>query len=143
MIAWSDPKSALTCLVNPTNPAGDKYGRGADEELHRDHVPDDHTIIVNKIMQPWVGPQWCQDSTINSATHRQRRIAHAPHAAEIKRKQMSWSVTLMTLAFLSAVVKDDAYLQQTSDVTPPRWRASAVQQLSKHFPTRELFGKPF
>ncbi|KAE9161317.1 hypothetical protein PF004_g30865 [Phytophthora fragariae] len=37
MIAWSDPKSALTCLVNPTNPAGDKYGRGADEELHRDH----------------------------------------------------------------------------------------------------------
>ncbi|KAE8952428.1 hypothetical protein PR001_g33298, partial [Phytophthora rubi] len=50
------------------NPAGDKYGRGADEELHRDHVPDDHTIIVNKIMQPWVGPQWRQDSTINSAS---------------------------------------------------------------------------
>ncbi|KAE9259283.1 hypothetical protein PR003_g34852, partial [Phytophthora rubi] len=68
MIAWSDPKSALTCLVNPTNPVGDKYGRGADEELHRDHVPDDHTIIVNKIMQPWVGPQWCQDPTINSAS---------------------------------------------------------------------------
>ncbi|KAE8958477.1 hypothetical protein PF011_g30750 [Phytophthora fragariae] len=68
MIAWSDPKSALTCLVNPTNPAGDKYGRGADEELHRDHVPDDHTIIVNKIMQPWVGPQWRQDSAINSAS---------------------------------------------------------------------------
>ncbi|KAE9161334.1 hypothetical protein PF004_g30860 [Phytophthora fragariae] len=60
--------SALTCLVNPTNPAGDKYGRGADEELHRDHVPDDHTIIVNKIMQPWVGPQWRQDSAINSAS---------------------------------------------------------------------------
>ncbi|KAE9153199.1 hypothetical protein PF004_g32813, partial [Phytophthora fragariae] len=59
--------SALTCLVNPANPAGDKYGRGADEELHRDHVPDDHTIIVNKIMQPWVGPQWRQDSAINSA----------------------------------------------------------------------------
>ncbi|KAE8964022.1 hypothetical protein PF011_g28817 [Phytophthora fragariae] len=151
MIAWSDPKSALTCLVNPTNPAGDKYGRGADKELHRDHVPDDHTIIVNKIMQPWVGPQWRQDSAINSAnlvvhgaSHRQHRIAHAPHAAEIKRKQMPWSVTLMTLAFVSAVVKDDAYLQQTSDVTPtPRWRASAVQQLSKNFPTREFFGKPF
>ncbi|KAE8965960.1 hypothetical protein PR002_g28517 [Phytophthora rubi] len=30
--------------------------------------PDDHTIIVNKIMQPWVGPQWLQDSTINSAS---------------------------------------------------------------------------
>ncbi|KAE9053786.1 hypothetical protein PF007_g32847 [Phytophthora fragariae] len=41
------------------------------------------------------------------------------------------------------MVKDDAYLQQTSDVTPPRWRASAVQQLSKHFPTRAFFGKPF
>ncbi|KAE9266388.1 hypothetical protein PF008_g31619 [Phytophthora fragariae] len=153
MIAWSDPKSALTCLVNPTNPAGDKYGRGADKELHRDHVPDDHTIIVNKIMQPWVGPQWRQDSAINSAnlvvhgaSHRQHRIAHAPHAAEIKRKQMPWSETLVTLAFVSAVVKDDAYLQQTSDVTPtptPRWRASAVQQLSKNFPTREFFGKPF
>ncbi|KAE9259036.1 hypothetical protein PR003_g34963 [Phytophthora rubi] len=68
VIAWGDPKSALTCLVNPTNPAGDKYGRGADEELHRDHVPDDHTNIVNKIMQPWVGPQWRQDSAINSAS---------------------------------------------------------------------------
>ncbi|KAE8951231.1 hypothetical protein PR001_g33816, partial [Phytophthora rubi] len=77
------------------------------------------------------------------AAHRQRRIAL--HAAEIKRKQMPWSVTLITLAFVSAVVKDDAYLQQTSDVTPPppRWRTSAVQQLSKHFPTREFFGKPF
>ncbi|KAE8878347.1 hypothetical protein PF010_g32858 [Phytophthora fragariae] len=31
---------------------------------------------------------------------------------------MPWSVTLITLAFVSAVVKDDAYLQQTSDVTP-------------------------
>ncbi|KAE9265122.1 hypothetical protein PF001_g31025 [Phytophthora fragariae] len=105
--------SALTCLVNPANPAGDKYGRGADEELHRDHVPDDPTIIVNKITQPWVGPQWRQDSAINSATHRQRRIAL--HAAKIMRKQMPWSVTLITLAFVSAVVKDDAYLEQTSD----------------------------
>ncbi|KAE9264431.1 hypothetical protein PR003_g32805 [Phytophthora rubi] len=84
-----------------------------------------------------------QDLVVNEAAHRQRRIAHTPHAAEIKRKQMPWSVTLMTLAFVSAVVKDDAYLQQTSDVTPPRWRASAVQQLSKHFPTRAFFGKPF
>ncbi|KAE8910441.1 hypothetical protein PF003_g5544 [Phytophthora fragariae] len=32
---------------------------------------------------------------------------------------MPWLVTLMTLAFVSAVVKDDAYLQQTSDVPPP------------------------
>ncbi|KAE9055894.1 hypothetical protein PF007_g32165, partial [Phytophthora fragariae] len=57
-----------------------------------------------------------QDLVVNGAAHRQRRIAHAPHAAEIKRKQMPWLVTLMTLAFVSAVVKDDAYLQQTSDV---------------------------
>ncbi|KAE8951096.1 hypothetical protein PF011_g33055, partial [Phytophthora fragariae] len=84
-----------------------------------------------------------QDLVVNGAAHRQRRIAHAPHAAEIKRKQMPWLVTLMTLAFVSAVVKDAAYLQQTSDVPPPRWRASAVQQLSKHFPTRAFFGEPF
>ncbi|KAE8953670.1 hypothetical protein PR003_g33819, partial [Phytophthora rubi] len=46
---------------------------------------------------------------------------------------MPWSVTLMTLAFVSAVVKDDAYLQQTSDVTPPpvarQRRPAAVQAL--------------
>ncbi|KAE9244565.1 hypothetical protein PF004_g5614 [Phytophthora fragariae] len=56
-----------------------------------------------------------QDLVVHGAAHRQRRIAHAPHAAEIKSKHIPWSVTLMTLAFVSAVVKDDAYLQQTSD----------------------------
>ncbi|KAE9272927.1 hypothetical protein PR003_g30053 [Phytophthora rubi] len=60
MIAWSDPKSALTCLVNPTNPAGDKYGRGADKELHRDHVPrrpyhhrqQDHAAVGGSAVAP-------------------------------------------------------------------------------------------
>ncbi|KAE9225091.1 hypothetical protein PF005_g5653 [Phytophthora fragariae] len=88
---------------------------------------DTHTMIIDESMEPWVAPQWRQDSLIHHrecvkqlretrringrAGPRSRRAAHrrATHTAEIKRKGVSWPVNSMALAFVYAVVKDDAY----------------------------------
>ncbi|CAI5743448.1 unnamed protein product [Peronospora destructor] len=170
-LAWNDPKAALTCLVNPTNPTGDYMGVEEMKRYIATNCPDDHTIIVDESMQPWVGPKWREDSLIHqrkwikqlsetrhinvwvmtswtkiwSCTGLRLGSVVAPtpeHAAEIKRKQVPWSVNSMALAFVSAVVKDDAYLQETWDVTP-KWRSHAIEQLTTRFPKWEFFGKPF
>ncbi|KAG3108051.1 hypothetical protein PI124_g11629 [Phytophthora idaei] len=170
-LAWNDPKAALTCLVNPTNPTGDYMNVDKMKSYIETNCPDNHTIIIDESMQPWVGPKWREDSLIHhrewvkqlsetrhinvwvmtswtkiwSCTGLRIGSVVAPtpqHAAEIKRKQVPWSVNSMALAFVSAVVKDDAYLQETWDVTP-KWRANAVEQLSKRFPAWDFFGKPF
>ena len=48
----------------------------------------------------------------------------------------------MALAFLSAVVRDDAYLQKTWTVTPV-WRTYLAESLNKHFPSWKLYGEPY
>ncbi|KAE9267617.1 hypothetical protein PF001_g30001 [Phytophthora fragariae] len=81
---------------------------------------DTHTMIIDESMEPWVAPQWRQDSLIHHrecvkqlretrringrAGPRSRRAAHrrATHTAEIKRKGVSWPVNSMALAFVSA-----------------------------------------
>ncbi|CAH0481612.1 unnamed protein product [Peronospora belbahrii] len=138
-LAWNDSKAALTCVVNPTNPTGDYMDVEEMKQYIATNCPDNHTIIIDESMQPWVGPKWREDSKPVIL------IVVAPtseHAAEIKRKQVPWSVNSMALAFVSAVVKDDAYLQKTWDVTP-KWRLHAIEQLTKRFPNWEFFGKPF
>ncbi|RAW35038.1 hypothetical protein PC110_g8651 [Phytophthora cactorum] len=136
-LAWNDPKAALTCLVNPTNPTGDYMNVDEMKSYIETNCPDNHTIIIDESMQPWTKIWSCTGLRIGSV------VAPTPqHAAEIKRKQVPWSVNSMALAFVSAVVKDDAYLQETWDVTP-KWRANAVEQLSKRFPAWDFSGKPF
>lgn len=170
-LAWNDPKAVLTCMVNPTNPTGDYLEVEAMKKYIEDNCPDNHTIIVDESMQPWVGPHWRQDSLIHqrewvqqlSATRKINvwvmtswtkiwsctglRIGSvvaptAAHAAAIKKKQVPWSVNSMALAFVSAVVKDEAYMNKTWEVTPV-WRETLVNQLQERFPHWEIYGKPY
>ncbi|TMW69630.1 hypothetical protein Poli38472_001786 [Pythium oligandrum] len=170
-LAWDDRNAALTCLVNPTNPTGDYMEVEEMKKYIETYCPDNHTIIIDESMQPWVGPHWRQDSLIHqrewvanlSATRKidiwvmtswtkiwsctGLRIGSvvaptAAHAAAIKKKQVPWSVNSMALAFVSEVVKDTEYMNKTWEVTP-KWRANLVEQLAARFPAWEVFGKPY
>uniref|UniRef100_A0AAV1ULU5 Aminotransferase class I/classII large domain-containing protein n=1 Tax=Peronospora matthiolae TaxID=2874970 RepID=A0AAV1ULU5_9STRA len=170
-LAWNDRTAALTCVVNPTNPTGDYMDVEEMKRYIATNCPDNHTIIVDESMQPWVGPHWRNDSLMHqrewvkqlsetrnihvwvmvswtkiwSCTGLRIGSVVAPtpaHAAAIKAKQVPWSVNSMALVFVSAVVKDEAYLQKTWEVTP-KWRAHAIDELTKRFPSWECFGKPF
>lgn len=170
-LAWDDKNAALTCMVNPTNPTGDYLEVEEMKKYIETYCPDNHTIIIDESMQPWVGPHWRQDSLIHqrawvkqlaetrkinvwvmtswtkiwSCTGLRIGSVVAPtaaHAAAIKKKQVPWSVNTMALAFVSAVVKDDAYMQKTWEVTPV-WRANIVDALAQRFPHWEVHGKPY
>ncbi|TDH70229.1 hypothetical protein CCR75_002893 [Bremia lactucae] len=170
-LAWNDPTAALTCVVNPTNPTGDYMNVNDMKTYIETYCPDNHTIIIDESMQPWIGPQWRHDSLIHQREWVQNLsetrhinvwvmtswtkiwsctglrigsvVAPTPqHAAKIKRKQVPWSVNSMALAFVSAVVKDEAYLQETWNLTS-KWRAHTVEHLTRQFPSWEFFGKPF
>lgn len=170
-LAWDDKNAALTCMVNPTNPTGDYLEVEEMKKYIETYCPDNHTIIIDESMQPWVGPHWRQDSLIHqrawvkqlaetrkinvwvmtswtkiwSCTGLRIGSVVAPtaaHAAAIKKKQVPWSVNTMALAFVSAVVKDDAYMQKTWEVTPV-WRAHIVDALAQRFPHWEVHGKSY
>lgn len=168
----SDDKSAtLTCMVNPTNPTGDYLTVEQMKEYIETQCPDDHTVIVDESMQPWVGPEWRADSLIHqrewvtkmcstrrinvwvmtswtkiwSCTGIRLGSVIAPteaHAQAIKRKQVPWSVNSMALAFLSAVVQDTEYMNRTWDLTP-KWRKNLVDLLNKRFPEWTIYGKSY
>ncbi|RHY02800.1 hypothetical protein DYB37_008145 [Aphanomyces astaci] len=170
MLASTDASAKLTCLVNPNNPTGDYYSL-AQIKAYIETCPDNHTVIVDESMQPWVGPHWRSDSLIQerdwvrhlsetrkldvwimtswtkiwSCTGLRIGSVVAPtaqHAANIKRKQVPWSLNSMALVFLSAVVKDEAYLEETWRVTP-LWRANLLTQLNRRFPSWEVHGQPY
>ena len=61
---------------------------------------------------------------------------------ELKRIQVPWSVNIMGLYFLSAVVKDEEFLQQTWEKTP-LWRAATVAHIEEKFPNWTCHGKDF
>lgn len=168
----SDDKSAvLTCMVNPTNPTGD-YMNVADMKKYIETTcPDNHTVIVDESMQPWLGPEWRADSLIHQRSWIEQMCSTrkiniwvmtswtkiwsctgirlgsviaptASHALAIKAKQVPWSVNSMALCFLSEVIKDTDYMTQTWKLTPI-WRTNIVDQLAKNFPTWEVYGKDF
>jgi len=170
-LKYNDRSATLTCMVNPTNPTGDYLSVEEMKAYIEKECPDHHTVIVDESMQPWVGPHWRKDSLLHQRKwvedlSAQRKIdvwvmtswtkiwsctglrlgsvvaPSAAHAQAIKKKQVPWSVNSMALAFLSTVVRDEAYLQQTWDVTP-KWRLYAVDTLKGHFPEWEVHGQPF
>jgi histidinol-phosphate/aromatic aminotransferase/cobyric acid decarboxylase-like protein len=170
-LAWDDKNAALTCLVNPTNPTGDYLNVEEMKQYIEKYCPDNHTIIIDESMQPWVGPHWRQDSLIHQrewvkklAETRQINVwvmtswtkiwsctgirigsvvAPTPaHAAAIKRKQVPWSVNSMALAFVSSVVKDKDYMQKTWELTPI-WRANLVKLIGQRFPSWVVYGKEY
>ncbi|GLD95542.1 hypothetical protein PINS_up022802 [Pythium insidiosum] len=170
-LAWNDSNAVLTCLVNPTNPTGDYMDVEAMKKYIETHCPDNHTIIIDESMQPWLGPHWRQDSLIHqrewvrqlSATRKidvwvmtswtkiwsctglriGSVVAPTPaHAAAIKKKQVPWSLNSMALAFVSEVVKDTEYMNKTWELTP-QWRAHLAEQLHARFPDWVIHGEPY
>lgn len=171
-LAPTDASAKLTCIVNPTNPTGDYLT--IDQMKHYIEstcTDDDHTVIVDESMQPWVGPHWRQDSLLHQrewiSDLSARRginvwvmtswtkiwsctgirlgsvVAPTPALAHaIKAKQVPWSVNSMALAFLSSVVKDQAYLEHTWAKTPV-WRQALVASLARAFPTWRVYGESF
>lgn len=165
------PGANLTCLVNPNNPTGD-YKSIEDLKTYLENVCDDGShAIIDESMQLWVGPHWREDSLLTQSDwiaemEKQRGISifimHswtkiwsctglrlgsviAPSTSSInriKKKQVPWSVNTMALEFLSEVVKDEEYMQQTWDLTPV-WRQHTIDELAKLLPSWQCHGKPY
>lgn len=170
-LKWDDKSAKLTAMVNPTNPTGDYMEIEEMKKYIEDTCPDNHTVIVDESMQPWVGPNWREDSLIHQREwvenlSKTRKIdvwvmtswtkiwsctgirlgsvvAPTPeHALAIKRKQVPWSVNSMALAFLSAVIQDKKYMNDTWELTPI-WREHLVKCLQAKFPKWKVYGKPY
>lgn len=155
--APSKPASVYS-LVNPTNPTGDYMSIDKLKQWICDNVSHGATVTVDESMQLWVGPNWRSDSLLSQSkwisemwTSRQIAIyvIHSwtkiwactgirlgsiwcpsiKHCVEMKRIQVPWSVNTPALAFLDAVVRDEAYLKQTWEVTP-QWNKYAISCLN-------------
>mmetsp|Transcript_20649 Transcript_20649/g.32305 ORF Transcript_20649/g.32305 Transcript_20649/m.32305 type:complete len:382 (+) Transcript_20649:246-1391(+) len=166
-----DQDSSLLCLVNPTNPTGDYMTIDKLKDYLESTCKAGTAVIVDESMQPWVGPEWRQDSLLMqrqwvqsmsiekdihvfvmhswtkiwSCTGIRLGSVIAPtseHIAKLKSKQVPWSVNNIALEFLSAVVKDREYLEQTWELTPT-WRKNIVAELNKYFPQWKCLGEPF
>lgn len=168
----ADAKGAqLTCCVNPNNPTG---GYRRLEEMKRyieENCEDNSHVIVDESMQPWLGPNWRDDSLTSALDWLEEMEARrnisvfvmhswtklwscpgvrlgsvvAPSAATLRRvkaKQVPWSVNLMAIDFTSAVVKDKEYLERTWKYTKA-WRAEAVRMIAEEHPTFETHGEDF
>mmetsp|Transcript_12632 Transcript_12632/g.16431 ORF Transcript_12632/g.16431 Transcript_12632/m.16431 type:complete len:392 (-) Transcript_12632:382-1557(-) len=164
-----DREAKLMCIVNPTNPTGDYWNKSKMMKYLEDSCEAGTTVIVDESMQPWVGPHWREDSLIAerewSKNLSEQRNIHvwimtswtkiwsctgirlgsvvAPTSEkllQIKSKQVPWSVNTMALEFLSEVVKDDAYMQETWD-TNQKWNENLRRLLTEKFPDWELHGE--
>ena len=161
----------LMCCVNPTNPTGDYMNIQEMKDFIEKIATPGMTIIVDESMQPWLGPQWREDSLIHqrdwceemanekqiyvwvmtswtkiwSCTGIRLGSVVAPTAellTNLKKKQVPWSVNCVALDFLSEVVKDDEYLEQTWALTT-KWNVTLREKLAARFPTWKIYGKLF
>jgi histidinol-phosphate/aromatic aminotransferase/cobyric acid decarboxylase-like protein len=164
--------AAVFSLVNPTNPTGDYMDLATIKAWIEENVNDGAVVTVDESMQLWLGPEWRQDSLVSQADwirslYERRGIAvfvihswtkiwsccgvrlgsivcpTSEHCMQLRRLQVPWSLNTPALAFLDAVVKDEAYMEETWSVTTP-WRAYAVDALTKLCGGQwELNGAPF
>lgn len=63
-------------------------------------------------------------------------------ADRVRKRQVPWSVNVPALAFLSAAVQDQAYLERTWEVTPG-WRRHLVAGLRAQHPSWKIYGEEF
>jgi histidinol-phosphate/aromatic aminotransferase/cobyric acid decarboxylase-like protein len=166
-----DPTPAtLVCIVNPCNPTGDYLHVDELKSWIEEHCADRTTVMVDESMQLWLGPHWREDSLISQARWVERLkvtrgikvyVVHswtkiwscagirlgsfvAPTIDEyekVKSFQVPWTVNCIALHFLSAVAKDDEYMQQTWALTTP-WRAAAKKRIEEEFGWH-VYGAPF
>jgi len=159
---------ALIAIVNPCNPTG-IYRKVDEMKAHVEETCTDHTtVLIDESMQPWVGPQWREDSIVNESAwvakmckerdiriyviHSWTKIWTCPglrigsvvaptkeDIVTLKEHQVPWSLNVSALGFLSAAVKDRDFLEQTWELTP-RWRLATVNKLGEMFPAWEFHG---
>ncbi|CAM9677941.1 unnamed protein product, partial [Heterosigma akashiwo] len=163
-----DRSAKLMCIVNPTNPTGDYWNKAEAKAYIEEQCEPGTTVIVDESMQPWLGPNWREDSLIGerewAQTLSEQRDIHvwimtswtkiwsctgvrlgsvvAPTAAllaALKSKQVPWSVNNMALDFLSEVVKDNDYMEETWR-TNKEWNENLRALLAEHFPEWEVTG---
>eukprot|EP00742_Colponemidia_sp_Colp-10_P002374 GILJ01002531.1.p1 GENE.GILJ01002531.1~~GILJ01002531.1.p1 ORF type:complete len:399 (+),score=61.28 GILJ01002531.1:71-1267(+) len=169
-LAKDDRSAALTCIVNPCNPTGDYMNLPTIQNYIETNCGPNSTVIIDESMQPWLGPNWRDDSltgcpewirsmyekgikvfVIHSWTKLWAcpgiRIGSilAPHADEvsrIKKVQVPWSVNEMAVRFTAQAISDIDYLRITWELTPI-WRKQTVEALKKQHPDWEMFGEPW
>jgi histidinol-phosphate/aromatic aminotransferase/cobyric acid decarboxylase-like protein len=147
----------LLCLVNPCNPTGDYLERAEAIAWIRANAQAGGVVIVDESMQPWVSPRFREESLASHPTIAQELLAEGgiqlyvihswtkiwsctglrlgsvitpsvAHTQALRLVQVPWSVNGPALAFLDAVVRDEAYMTETWRVTP-EWRAALIARL--------------
>ncbi|KAJ2655301.1 hypothetical protein IW148_006106 [Coemansia sp. RSA 1199] len=171
LAADSSDKANVCCLVNPCNPTGDYLELSELKSWISNNVLPGGYVLIDESMQPWHSPEFRQHSLLSQHEYirnlyREQGISvfimhswtklwcctglrlgsvvcpTADHMRAIKKSQVPWSVNIVALAFLNAVVADEKYLQKTWQMTP-LWRQQSIDQLSARFPTWEFFGRSF
>ncbi|CAG8471992.1 477_t:CDS:10 [Ambispora leptoticha] len=152
-----DSKASLVCIVNPCNPTGDYFVLEELKQWIEANIEDGGVVIVDESMQPWLSHDFRSDSLTSQHEYLEslyvtRKVSlyviHSwtkfwsctglrlgsvvcpttNHCDALKRLQVPWSVNSPALAFLHAVVKDDAYMERTWQVTPV-WRSALIERL--------------
>lgn len=166
---WDDKSARLTCMVNPTNPTGDYLNVNEMKKYIEDHCGDGSFVVIDESMQPWIGPQWEEDSLVLQhewvkgmyntrqisvfVIHSWTKLWSCPgirlgsiltptetYANELRRIQVPWSVNGPALAFLSAAIRDKDYLESTWRTTPV-FRQNLVNFIQRMHPDWKVEGK--
>lgn len=127
-------------------------------------------VLVDESMLMWLGPRWMDESLASQhewlaemagrsvqvfILHSWTKIWACPGlrlgscvcptaeaANRIRSRQAPWSVNSPALAFLSAAIRDEAFLARTWAVTPT-WNRAAREQLLGAFPRWKVHGPPW
>ncbi|KAJ3358485.1 hypothetical protein GGF32_000388 [Allomyces javanicus] len=153
----SSERATLTCIVNPNNPTGEYLDIESLKRWIATNVEDNGVVVIDESMQPWHSANWRAESmtsqhafVANQLRSRNVRvfIIHswtkmwcctglrigsivtptADHTQQLKKHQVPWSVNCLALPFVSAVVRDDAFLAKTWACTT-QWRADQIRDL--------------
>lgn len=162
---------SILAIVNPCNPTGE-YKEVAELKAYIEKIcTPGTTVLVDESMQPWVGPNWRSDSLITQrewvtkllnerdirifVIHSWTKIWSCPgirlgsvigpsseDIVRIKSHQVPWSLNICALAFLSAAIADDEYMEHTWSITTA-WRKRTVDKIKELHPTWTIHGKSF
>ncbi|KAJ2794795.1 hypothetical protein H4R21_005359 [Coemansia helicoidea] len=169
--ADSPDKASVACLVNPCNPTGDYLDLPDLKSWIAANVRPGGYVVIDESMQPWHSPEFRAHSLTSQHDYIQQLLEEqgiavfvvhswtklwcctglrlgsvvcpsADHMRAIKKAQVPWSVNVIALAFLNAVVADDAYLRRTWEKTPV-WRQQTIDRIAEMFPQWECHGRTF
>ena len=163
--------AAVTCMVNPCNPTGDYMPVDEIKQYLEANTAPGSLVVVDESMQMWLGPHWREDSLTSQADwlrmmHEDKGvdvwimhswtkiwscaglrlgsvIGPTPEVvAEVKARQVPWSLNMPVIDFTAAAVDDTEYMEKTWEITP-QWRAYTQSELERRHPTWTIHGEPF